>query len=81
MKLKEAIRKANALRPNTIEEEQKVKWIAELECEYAEIMRVPLPDDGWAEQDPTLLMPYPKDDTCILYLLAKIDFAHEEMEL
>lgn len=81
MKLKEAIRKADALRPNTIEDEQKVKWIVELEGEIAEIQRVEQEWDGWAENDPELLMPYPKDEIYVLYLMAKIDFANEEMEL
>lgn len=81
MKLKEAIRKADALRPNTIEQEQKVAWVVELEAEIAEIERVPLEENGWAENDPELLMPYPKDEIYILYLMAKIDFANEEMQL
>ena len=81
MKLKEAIRKADALRPNTLDEEQKVKWVVELEGEIAEIERTDLPEDGWAEQDPVLLMPYPKDEIYVYYLMAKIDFANEEMQL
>jgi hypothetical protein len=81
MKLKEAIRKADSLRPNTIDEEQKVKWIAELEGEIAETERTDIPNDGWAEEDPVLLMPYPKDEIYVLYLMAKIDYANEEMQL
>lgn len=81
MKLKEAIRKADQLRPNTIEEEIKAQWVAEIEGRVAETAREPQPTDGWAEEDPVLIMPYPYDDIYVLFLMAKIDFANEEMDL
>lgn len=81
MKLKEAIRKADALRPNPIDEELKATWVAELEGRVAETAGMDQPTDGWAENDPELIMPYPYDDIYVFYVMAKIDFANEEMDL
>ena len=79
MTLKEAIKKADFQRPNTVYEEIKAHWVMGLECEIAELMHVDIPECNWPE-DQDLLMPFPKDDIYVLYLMAKIDLTNEETE-
>lgn len=81
MTVKEAIRKADELRPNAISEELKAGWIFEVEGELAEMMEVDPPENTWPELDVQLLMPYPKDGMYIMYLCAMIDNANEETAL
>ena len=80
MTVKETIKKADALRPNAIEEQEKAEWIIRFDGEIAEMMQVPVPDIKWPE-DQELLMPYPKDDLYVKYLMAMIDLANEESAL
>lgn len=80
MTVREAIKRADALRPNTLESEYKTKWLRALESEYAEVMGVELPVDLWPE-DQTLLMPEPHDESYVWALTAYIDLANEESEL
>lgn len=77
MKLLEAIVKADAMRPNALDDQVKASWIYELEGEYSEMMRVDPPENTFPE-DSELLMPYPHDNVYTLWLMAKIDFALEE---
>ena len=81
MTVKEAIRKADELRPNAITEETKAGWLYDLEGELAEMMEVDPPENLWPEIDAVLLMPYPHDNMYYLYLMAMIDNANEETEL
>lgn len=80
MKVKEAIKKADFLRPNAIDEELKAEWLVKFDGEMAEMMAVDVPELNWPE-DQELLMPYPKDDIYPLYLMARIDLANEETAL
>lgn len=81
MTLKEAIKRADFLRPNTIPEEIKAHWVMALESEISELMGyVNVQEFKWPE-DQELLMPFPKDDIYPLNLCAKIDLANEETEL
>lgn len=81
MTVKEAIRRADELRPNAIPEETKAAWLYEVEGELAEMMDLPDPENKWPEEDEELLMPYPKDGMYYLYLCAMIDLANEETNL
>lgn len=81
MTVKEAIRKADGLRPNAIPDETKAAWLLEVEGELAEMMETDIPDNLWPETDQELLMPYPKDGMYPLYLCAMIDIANEETAL
>ena len=80
MRLFKAIERANALRPNTIEDEQKAAWIYELEGKLAEFRNAPPPVQAWPA-DQTLALPPPVDNIYELYLCAMIDYANEETEL
>jgi len=80
MKVKEAIKKADFLRPNAINEETKAEWVVKFDGEIAELMSVPVPELHWPE-DQELLMPFPKDEIYPLYLMARIDLANEETAL
>ena len=80
MKLKEAIARADALRPNAIPEEQKAAWIDELDGKLAETLGVDAPAPSWPE-DAVLLVPPPCDNVYELYLCAMIDFSNQETGL
>lgn len=80
MRLKEAIKRADALRPNIISEEQKAAWIYELEGKLAEMRCAPPPVKSWPN-DAALSMPPPCDNVYELYLCAMIDFANQETAL
>ena len=81
MTVKEAIIRADELRPNAISDETKAAWLYEVEGELAEMMDVEAPENLWPETDAVLLMPYPKDGMYPLYLCAMIDNANEETAL
>ncbi len=77
MRLKEAIKRADALRPNVISEEQKAAWIYELEGKLAEMRHAPPPIKTWPNDAP-LAIPPPCDNVYELYLCAMICFANQE---
>ena len=47
MRLFKAIERANALRPNTVEDAQKAAWLYELEGKLAEVRGAPPPVRSW----------------------------------
>lgn len=82
MKLREAIARADELRPNALSNDLKAMWVYDLEGEIAELMDkdfVPNPYPQDSEEE--LLMPYPKDNIYYLYLTAMIDLALEDTGL
>lgn len=79
MRLKEAIKRADALRPNEIPEEQKVSWLYELEGKLAEMRGASPPARTWPA-DTVLLMPPPCDNVYELYLCVMICQANQETE-
>lgn len=95
MTVNEAIVRADSLRLNTLEDEQKVEWLRQLDGQLAETLAeggtCPDPDPGpaaewpeargWPERDDELLMPFPHTDIYPLYLICKIDYYNQEMEL
>ena len=83
MKASEAITQADALRPNTISDDQKILWLYELEADLSELMMIweaPLPGN-YPTDDPDLLMPKGHDQIYVLYLMAMIDNGNEETGL
>jgi len=80
MKIKEAISKADEIRPNALSDETKARWVMELNGRYAEMMSTAAPANLWPS-DITLLMPYPHDNVYVLYLCAMIDNTNEETAL
>lgn len=82
MTLGEAIAKADAMRPNAIDELDKVRWVLELESEFAETYGARFPDeDDMHDPDYELLVRFPRDNVYPLYLCAMIDNAQEETAL
>lgn len=81
MKINAAMVRVDRLRPNAIDQEQKVAWIMELEGKLAETMGVTPPVQKWPEADMELLMPAPYDNIYELYLCAMIDAANMETAL
>lgn len=70
MKTREAIARADALRPNAVVEEQKANWLYELDGRVAEFMGAPLPEQKWPD-DAEHLMPWPYDNIYVLYLCTR----------
>lgn len=81
MKVTEAIAKANELRPNALNDEQKARWLYELDCDVADLKGVEHPAFEWPEVDAELLMPAPHDNIYVLYLAAQIDYYNQESTL
>ena len=80
MRLSEAVRRADMMRPNTVPDQAKRDWLMQLEAEFAEMMEEEL--TLLTEQDdPELLMPSPHDVVYHMYLAPFIDMYQEEMEL
>ena len=78
-----AIETVDRLKPNTYSEEDKLRWINELEgmvqslvIQADDIKQLSYPDD----MDKKLIIPAPYDDCYTLFLEAKIDFYNKELD-
>ena len=80
MYLKEAIKRADALRMNTVSDEQKAAWASDLDGQLAEMFGIEPPVNNWPD-DRELLMPSPHEEIYQLYLICKIDYYNQEMNL
>lgn len=80
MTLKEAINKADQIRPNGLPQDIKAAWINELEGQISEMMGVACPQNTFP-QDTELLMPAPYDNIYYLHTAAMIDHAQQDSEL
>lgn len=79
MTYSDVIARANELRINTVSDEQKNKWVYELECRIAEMMGKEDPE--WIfPSNAELLLPARHDDVYVKYLVAMIDFSSGENE-
>ena len=83
MKITKAIAAADAMRPNTIPEEQKARWLHAFEGRIAETMQTEFPPFVWPleGEETELLMPPPHDDIYVLHLCVQIDNHDQETEL
>ena len=81
MTVKEAINRADGLRMNTVSQEQKAAWVLDLDGQLAEMFGAPVAENKWPEEDAALLMPAPHEEVYQLYLICKIDYYNQEMEL
>jgi hypothetical protein len=80
MQINDAIVKADELRMNSLDDEQKARWLYELDCEIADMMGVSVPEwDFPCERE--LLMSTPHEDIYVKYLVAMIDYYNGEGEL
>lgn len=85
MKVYEALRAADDIRPNALLPATKLRWLAELDGKIA--VDVMLMDIAEAQnfnytaddRESELLAHFPHDDIYTLYLVAQIDFANGEM--
>ena len=80
MYAKEAIKKADELRPNTLSEQQKYDMLNELDGKVAEVTG-DLVERPSFPQDFECLMPFPYDNIYPLYLVAMIDYYNQETGL
>lgn len=81
MTVRKAIKRADALRMNTISDEQKAAWIYDLDGQLAEMFQQSPQENTWPEIDKELLMPAPHEEIYQLYLICKIDYYNQEMSL
>lgn len=82
MRMAEAIAKADELRMNSLSDEQKSKWLFELDCAVAEMMGSDEPVwDFPCDSERELLMPERYEDVYVKYLVAMIDYYNGESEL
>ena len=81
MTVKEAVKRAYSLRMNTVSDEQKAAWVLDLDGQLAEMFGVSVPENEWPEKDAVLLMPAPHEEIYQLYLICKIDYYNQEMDL
>lgn len=80
MRVKEAIKRADEMRPNAIGEGRKAGWVYELEGRLAEVRRAPPPARVWPA-DSALAMPPPYEQIYERYLCAMIDLENQETDL
>ncbi len=87
MKIQEAIARVDAIKPNTYEEIDKVRWLSELDGKIkAEIIDtheggtevIFKPYDIETDIETTLIAPPPYDNLYILWLESKIDYNNSE---
>lgn len=81
MKVSDAIQRAHELRNDTLGEEQKAKWLYDLDCQFAEHLNVPEPEFTWPQKDAELLIPAPHDMVYVYYLVAMVDYYMAETQL
>ena len=81
MKLSEAMVRADELRPNTAGEEQKAAWLWALEEQRSEMQGRSLRPCRWPEVDQELSLGPPHEELYVLYLICKLDYYNQEMEL
>ena len=79
MTVKEAVKRADALRMNTVSQEQKAAWVLDLDGQLAEMFGAPVSENKWPEDQP-LLMPAPYDGCYVNHLCMKIDLGNQETE-
>lgn len=86
MKIKEAIDRADGFKPNQYSEEDKVKWLSDLDYQiYFEVLceHEPVPKDGFVpysidDINKELIVGEPFTDLYVDYLKMKVDEANEE---
>ena len=80
MTMGEAITQANELRINTMSDEEKKRWLHELDCDMAETMEVDVPYEDMSD-DRLLLVQSPHDNIYVYYLVARIDYFNQEIQM
>lgn len=81
MTVKEAMNRADALRQNAVSDAQKAAWVLDLDGQLAEMFDAAPPENHWPEENRVLMMPAPYEEIYQLYLICKIDYYNQEMEL
>ena len=79
MNTNDVIVKADDLRMNALDDEQKARWVYELDCQMAEMMGKPTPEWKFPD-DRELMMGTPHEDIYVKYLVAMIDYYNGEDE-
>lgn len=81
MKMKEAMDRADRIRPNAVHPDDKKHALWELESQFAEMIGEDIPDWSDEDYDGELIVADPYSVVYVLSLMAYIDFAQEEMDL
>ena len=83
MKANEAIERVDTLRPNPFSEEEKLRWLSELDGKISkEVLKLGKVFDytGQASSETELLVRLPYTDVYLFYLCAMIDFFSRDYE-
>lgn len=80
MRLREVMAAADGIRPNTVDDALKARWIEELEAKFAETQQIKKPEEVWPK-DKDLLMPKPVDRVYLFWLCAMIDWAQLDLDM
>lgn len=81
MTVRETIKRADALRMNTVSDEQKAAWLYDLDGQLSEMFGEEPPVNRWPEIDTELRMGAPYEEIYQLYLICRIDYYNQEMGL
>lgn len=81
--INKVIERVDAVKPNAYGEEDKTRWINQLDgmvqrivMQKDEAVQYSYPDD----MDKELLIPFPFEDTYVFYVMAQIDFLNREYD-
>lgn len=74
MTAKNVIARADALRENSISEEQKAEWLHTFDCEIAEMMGKEAPENTWPYDRDLLLTEKQFENVYVLYLCTMISY-------
>ena len=80
MTIREAIKKADAMRENAIADEIKADWVWQIECELADLIKREAVENPFPN-DAELVMPAPHDMIYVYYLVAMIDNYNQDSTL
>ena len=81
MKMREAMDRADRMRPNAVHFEDKKHALWEQESQFAEMIGEDIPDWSDEDADPELIVADPYSIVYVLSLMAFVDYAQEEMDL
>lgn len=81
MRMREAMDRADRMRPNAVHFDDKKQALWELEAQFAEMIKEDIPDWSDEDADPELIVADPYSIVYVLSLMAYIDFAQEETDL
>lgn len=81
MRVIDVIAEADSIRPNAVDDEMKLRWLLQLEQDYAEVTEAEDFDINAIDFETVLIMPKPHDYSYVWYLCAMIDYYNQDTGL